>query len=165
MSNSAPTRTPADPESPAEALCSACHQDIHRPCQKYQWIKCPCADRTVECHVCRGSCLHLSLRPDGTYADCNACVGTGVMTLCTKCDGHREILVHRPSHRPVWISCDHCAGQGQFRCQQCLMSGKVLIFDVFCVGEFDSEPPRRHPNAKEFPRSQWSRSERGSPPP
>lgn len=101
----------------------------------------------------------LTTRQDGSSADCNACVGTGLMIVCCECEGSgmRSGLV---GAFEVEYQCPKCDGKGLLRCMKCDAAGEVWVFERFCAGDGpEYNPQRRHPNSQNFQRRDWGRVE------
>lgn len=145
-------------EVPDPTPCEGCGHDINRPIAFYALIDCPvCTNRTVLCVVCDGGCTTGQIREDGTDPDCNACVGTGLMVSCIKCDG-TGLRVGHIDNRRVEYPCLTCGTKGALRCPRCDTDGEVSVFRRFCPGEdIEGRPRRRHPNACDIDRHNWSR--------
>lgn len=145
-------------EGPDPTPCEDCGNDITRPSAFYALTNCPvCTNRTVFCVVCNGRCTTEQIREDMTYPDCNACVGTGMMVSCSRCDGTGVRLEHIGT-REIEYPCVTCGNKGALRCPRCDAAGEVSVFRRFCPGaDLEDRPRRRHPNACNIPRRNWSR--------
>jgi hypothetical protein len=138
-------------------LCASCEQDIGYPCGIWERQHCQhCAGRIVDCHVCDGRGLNRMLLIERNIrVDCGACVGTGNMMICRRCDGRGFVRDHRGT-----VQCDACEERRDLRCQVCQAAGWVWIFLRFCPGD-NSGPEgsrRRHPTSSGVPRDIWGRT-------